>query len=280
MAGTSSDAGFLSDSFITSVYRTVAGASSDGESSDTAGNTEQQRVIVDAVLPVLMCSAAGRGMLPQMREMLVAGVSPSVADYDKRTPLHLACAEGHLDVAEFLVSKGADLDVIDRFGRTPLAEAIKHGQGELCTMLLGKGAKLLLTQEKEASMMLNAVNNGDVQTIGLLLEAGVSPSVADYDKRTPLHLAAALGKPEIAKLLLEKGADKEAKDHFWHSPVTEASTRESEGHKAVVALLNGESADAEGDATTAAAGGDVAVGSLTPAKAQMIAESQSQPEAA
>jgi len=37
------------------------------------------------------------------------------ADYDKRTPLHLACSEGHMDIALLLLSHGADLDAVDRF---------------------------------------------------------------------------------------------------------------------------------------------------------------------
>ena len=36
------------------------------------------------------------------------------------TPLHLACLNGHLDVAQWLHSAGASLDAIDNNGDTPL----------------------------------------------------------------------------------------------------------------------------------------------------------------
>jgi ankyrin repeat protein len=36
----------------------------------------------------------------------------NMGDYDKRTPLHVACAEGQLKAAKWLVDKGADIHTI------------------------------------------------------------------------------------------------------------------------------------------------------------------------
>ena len=43
-------------------------------------------------------------------------VSPNVSDYDSRTSLHLACSEGHANVVNLLIEKGADVNVEDRWG--------------------------------------------------------------------------------------------------------------------------------------------------------------------
>lgn len=48
------------------------------------------------------------------------------ADYDGRTPLHLACAEGHAAVVRYLVADvGVDTQCKDRWGNTPHHEATK-----------------------------------------------------------------------------------------------------------------------------------------------------------
>jgi len=49
-----------------------------------------------------------------------------LGDYDKRTPLHLAAAEGHFDIVEELVKRLSDVNALDRWGSTPLDEAKQH----------------------------------------------------------------------------------------------------------------------------------------------------------
>uniref|UniRef100_A0A7S0UV82 Protein kinase domain-containing protein n=1 Tax=Polytomella parva TaxID=51329 RepID=A0A7S0UV82_9CHLO len=51
---------------------------------------------------------------------------PSVQDYDRRTPLHVAAAEGAFSVAEWLIQNGAPVNACDRHGRTPLEEAARN----------------------------------------------------------------------------------------------------------------------------------------------------------
>lgn len=49
----------------------------------------------------------------------------SMGDYDKRTPLHLAAAEGHVEMLNYLLSKNIDSAPKDRWGNTPFFEATK-----------------------------------------------------------------------------------------------------------------------------------------------------------
>lgn len=49
------------------------------------------------------------------------GASPiNAADRFGMTPLHHACAEGHVEVAALLIELGADPDRLDKQGETPL----------------------------------------------------------------------------------------------------------------------------------------------------------------
>ena len=49
-------------------------------------------------------------------------------DYDNRTALHLAAAEGQLDAVQYLVAHGHPLNVRDRWNATPLDEARREGR--------------------------------------------------------------------------------------------------------------------------------------------------------
>eukprot|EP00580_Thalassiosira_gravida_P018759 CAMPEP_0201671980 /NCGR_PEP_ID=MMETSP0494-20130426/31235_1 /ASSEMBLY_ACC=CAM_ASM_000839 /TAXON_ID=420259 /ORGANISM="Thalassiosira gravida, Strain GMp14c1" /LENGTH=883 /DNA_ID=CAMNT_0048153495 /DNA_START=588 /DNA_END=3240 /DNA_ORIENTATION=+ len=62
-------------------------------------------------------------------------------DYDKRTALHLAAGEGHLDVVQFLCKRGADVNVEDRWGGKPLDDALQKGNERVAETLRKYGAK-------------------------------------------------------------------------------------------------------------------------------------------
>lgn len=42
------------------------------------------------------------------------GISLFIHDYDMRTPIHLACAEGHLETVKFLLENGCSVHSVDR----------------------------------------------------------------------------------------------------------------------------------------------------------------------
>ena len=56
-------------------------------------------------------------------------------DYDRRTPMHVAAAEGCVGVTEWLLEIGADVNASDRAGSTPLNEAL-HGDNKVCAQLI------------------------------------------------------------------------------------------------------------------------------------------------
>lgn len=60
------------------------------------------------------------------------------------TPLHYACSKGQLEVAKYLISKGASIDTLSIGNNTPLIMAVVSGNEELVALLLSKGADLRL----------------------------------------------------------------------------------------------------------------------------------------
>ncbi|BDA50693.1 probable mitogen-activated protein kinase kinase kinase 12 at C-terminar half [Coccomyxa sp. Obi] len=66
----------------------------------------------------------------------------SCCDYDKRTPLHLAAAEGQMAAAEWLLRKRCNPNPVDRFARTPLEDALIGDHKQMQSLLLSKGGKV------------------------------------------------------------------------------------------------------------------------------------------
>jgi len=48
------------------------------------------------------------------------GTDLNSSDYDKRTALHLACSEGHINVINYLLNKNVNTDILDRWNNSPL----------------------------------------------------------------------------------------------------------------------------------------------------------------
>ena len=57
----------------------------------------------------LMCEYASHGNIEGLAAAKGKGVSLDVADYDFRTPLHLAAAVGNLEAVQWLVANGAQM---------------------------------------------------------------------------------------------------------------------------------------------------------------------------
>ena len=75
--------------------------------------------------------SASQGDIDDVRAALAAGVDVNASDYDGRTALHLAAAEGRHDVVRYLLEHGARPGAVDRWGGTPLSDAERGGHAEV-----------------------------------------------------------------------------------------------------------------------------------------------------
>jgi len=64
------------------------------------------------------------------------------------TPLHYACTNGHVEIAAFLLDKGAAVDARSPNETTPLMMAIRAGNIQLARLLLDRGADIRLRNQQ------------------------------------------------------------------------------------------------------------------------------------
>ena len=94
------------------------------------------------VLDVPILAAAYNGNIEAVKQHLAAGTDVNVkGGFADGTPLHYAAANGHKEIAELLIEKGADVKAKDEGGKTPLDVAIQFKELEIANLIRVIGGK-------------------------------------------------------------------------------------------------------------------------------------------
>lgn len=143
------------------------------------------------------------------------------------TPLHyVGCPE----IAQQLISHGADVNSSEFSGQTPLMEASLRGLEEVARLLIENGADVEAMNYKDGITPLSYAKTEGVTR--LLLEFGADPNNLDYGKMTPLHYSRCGGS---ARVLIEHGIDVNAQSASGETPLHKARYSDV----AIVLLENG-----------------------------------------
>ncbi len=153
-----------------------------------------------------MFCAAVTGNLETIERLLTKDPTLVRSQYAYRTPLYFAVRENQLEVARFLLERGADqlcLAVNDSF----LEIARDRGYGEMEKLLKANLAGVhAVSPEGEA--IARAIRARDLTTVRRLLDA--SPELVgagDARGNRPIHWAVMTRQPDVIDELLARGAD-------------------------------------------------------------------------
>lgn len=172
-------------------------AQTDAEAAKPS-NAGQPRISADAFR-----MAAYEGDMDKVRSGIESGMDVNGFDStQKLTALHMAAYNGHTEIVDYLLKKGAAVDCRDRDKKTPLIHA--------CT----------------------GPFSATVQT---LIKAGADVNAIDGTEGfTPLMMAAGLGQAEIVEILLSNKANITKQDEDQETAIDHARNA---GHEAIVKRL-------------------------------------------
>jgi cytohesin len=160
---------------------------------------------------------------------------------DGSTALVISIKRPHQKIAEFLISRGADLNKQDKYGRSPLFVAIddKFYRREsfmfITKLLVDRGADVNIAIVDGASPLFIAVlDDSHMELLNTLIDAGANVNKANKDGMTPIHIAAEVGKEDAVAILLRNGANMYVLTNDSEMPIDIAAECE---HRKTVWLL-------------------------------------------
>jgi ankyrin repeat protein len=162
-------------------------------------------------------------------------------DPDGVSPLIVAILNANWDIAQQLITAGADVNHWDMYGQTPLFVTIGqhnkadngHGPNDptnktngmaILKLLLDRGADVNAqlffkpanvsgtTNTRGATPLIRAANNGDMEIVKLLMDHGADATLYTADRQTPIH-AVITGRSqeqqviEMVRLFKKAGTD-------------------------------------------------------------------------
>ena len=148
--------------------------------------------------------AAAVGNLDRVKEIL--GANPALAKTysgDGFPIVALACVFGHLEVACYMVKKGADINATatNGTGYNALTGSVAGGHVEIVKWLLESGANANYNYGAGYTPLLTAAANGRLDIIQLLLTRGADVNAKTEDGKSVIDLAEERKHPGVAAFL-------------------------------------------------------------------------------
>jgi Amt family ammonium transporter len=153
-----------------------------GRNAESTGNGDEYAAAYDIFAATINENAAKLSYLLEH-----SGADPNITDYDGRTPMHLACAEGRPASIQQLLSAGAKADVVDRWGLSPADEAKTGGHMACLRLVVSATSASKSTSDSipenstvnYGSLSLSRVpNGGSVEAVSVNVKSPLLPTTS------------------------------------------------------------------------------------------------------
>ena len=155
-----------------------------------------------------------------LRTIFAAGPDPNVLvdHYNLYSGLQFAVAKNRCDLAQFMMTGGADVNIncpkchpktsCGHKSDAPICIAVARGHIEMVKLLLSNGARVNTKDRINGPLLAVAALHGNIALVQTLLDAGAAVNANGADCMCPALEAAVLGgSTKILRLLLQVGAN-------------------------------------------------------------------------
>ena len=136
-------------------------------------------------------------------------VDPLFKDKHQQTCLYYTAREGKYLTSKYLIEEcNIPINDKDIYGQHPIYYACREGHLNLCELLVEKGADVNLEDKYGQTCVFYAIRQGHYDIVHYLLKHGLNVNKIDKKKHTPVSYAEKIGQSKIMELLLNNGGIK------------------------------------------------------------------------
>ena len=163
--------------------------------------TSDREQVADATFwhKYLLQWTASRGDVEKSKKLLESGANLNPNDETENLPLYVASQNGHFELSQWMIIKGADIN--------PCIDALlycyaKNGQIGLCREMFIKGANMNKKIVADQTPWTIMCQSGNLEGVKLFLDRGADPSYPGC-----LHFAIEHYYTDVAQILIERGCN-------------------------------------------------------------------------